>query len=102
MRSSLIELLPIGYSSIEEVSAKLGISKRTLQRKLYDEKTTFQKQLNHTRELLAKNYIKNTDMISDDIAFLLGYQDLNSFLRAFQTWTGMTITEYKKSLQKKI
>ncbi len=84
MRSSLIELLPIGYSSIEEVSAKLGISKRTLQRKLYDEKTTFQKQLNHTRELLAKNYIKNTNMTSDDIAFLLGYQDLNSFFRAFQ------------------
>lgn len=101
MRSSLIELLPIGYSSIEEVSAKLGISKRTLQRKLYDEKTTFQKQLNHTRELLAKNYIKNTNMTSDDIAFLLGYQDLNSFFRAFQIWTGMNITEYKKSLQRK-
>ena len=102
VRSSLIELLPIGCSNIEDVALKLGMSKRTLQRKLTEEKTTFQKQLNHTRELLAKNYIKNTDMISDDIAFLLGYQDLNSFLRAFQTWTGMTITEYKKSLQKKI
>lgn len=100
VRSSLIELLPIGCSSIEEVALKLGMSKRTLQRKLTEEKTTFQKQLNHTRELLAKNYIKNTDMVSDDIAFLLGYKDLNSFLRAFQIWTGMTITEYKKSLQK--
>lgn len=101
VRSSLIELLSIGCSSIEEVSTKLGISKRTLQRKLCDEKTTFQKQLNHTRELLAKNYIKNTNMTSDDIAFLLGYQDLNSFFRAFQVWTGMNITEYKKSLQRK-
>lgn len=100
VRSSLIELLPIGCSSIEDVALKLGMSKRTLQRKLTEEKTTFQKQLNHTRELLAKNYIKNTDMVSDDIAFLLGYKDLNSFLRAFQIWTGMTITEYKKSLQK--
>lgn len=100
VRSSLIELLPIGCSSIEDVALKLGMSKRTLQRKLTEEKTTFQKQLNHTRELLAKNYIKNTDMVSDDIAFLLGYKDLNSFLRVFQIWTGMTITEYKKSLQK--
>ena len=100
VRSSLIELLPIGCS-IEDVALKLGMSKRTLQRKLTEEKTTFQKQLNHTRELLAKNYIKNTDMVSDDIAFLLGYKDLNSFLRAFQIWTGMTITEYKKSLQRK-
>ena len=101
VRSSLIELLPVGCSSIEDVALKLGMSKRTLQRKLTEEKTTFQKQLNHTRELLAKNYIKNTDMVSDDIAFLLGYKDLNSFLRAFQIWTGMTITEYKKSLQRK-
>ena len=100
VRSLLVELLPIGCSSIEDVALRLGMSKRTLQRKLTEEKTTFQKQLNHTRELLAKNYIKNTDMVSDDIAFLLGYQDLNSFLRAFQIWTGMTITEYKKSLQK--
>lgn len=98
VKSSIIELLPIGCCSIEDVSAKLGVSARTLQRKLSEEKTTFQKQLNHTRELLAKNYIKNADMTSDDIAFLLGYQDLNSFLRAFQKWTEMTITEYKKSM----
>ena len=102
VRSALIELLPTGCSSIEGVASKLGVSKRTLQRKLTEEKTTFQKQLNHTRELLAKNYIKNTNMTSDNIAFLLGYQDLNSFLRAFQVWSGMNITEYKKSLGKEL
>ncbi|CDM67644.1 transcriptional regulator, AraC family [Clostridium bornimense] len=102
VRSALVELLPMGCSSIEEVSLKLAVSKRTLQRKLTEEKTTFQKQLNHTRELLAKNYIKNTNMTSDDIAFLLGYKDLNSFLRAFQVWCGMSISEYKKSLQNKV
>ena len=74
----------------------MGMSRRTLQRKLQDENTNFQKQLNHTRELLAINYLKNTDMSSNDIAFLLGYQELNSFLRAFNIWTGMSITEYKQ------
>jgi AraC-type DNA-binding domain-containing proteins len=97
VRSALIELLPSGQSSVDDVAEKLGCSKRTLQRRLNDEDTTFQKQLNHTRELLAKHYIKNTDMTSDDIAYLLGYQDLNSFLRAFSLWTGTTISEYKKS-----
>ena len=100
VRSALIEMLPGGQSSVDDVAEKLGCSKRTLQRKLSEEDTTFQKQLNHTRELLSKHYIKNTDMTSDDIAYLLGYQDLNSFLRAFSIWTGTTISEYKKSSQR--
>lgn len=98
VRSALIELLPGGEGSIDDVSRKLGYSKRTLQRKLKEEDTTFQKQLNHTRELLARHYLKNSDITSDDIAYLLGYQDLNSFVRAFNIWTGMTISEYKKKI----
>ncbi len=45
---------------------------------------------------IAKYYIKNTDMSTDDISFLLGYQELNSFLRAFSIWTGISVSEYKK------
>ena len=96
IRSALTELLPGGRCTADDVAEKLGISKRTLQRKLLQEDTTFQKQLNGTRELLAKNYMKNTDMSNDDIAFLLGYQELNSFLRAFSLWTGLSVSEYRK------
>ena len=35
-------------------------------------------------------------MSTDDISFLLGYQELNSFLRAFSSWTGISVSEYKK------
>ncbi|MDO5133491.1 MAG: AraC family transcriptional regulator [Eubacteriales bacterium] len=97
VRSALTELLPGGAGTVEEVAEKLGVSKRTLQRKLTEENTTFQKQLNGTRELLAKHYLRNTDMSSDDIAFLLGYQEINSFLRAFSIWTGMSVSEYRKT-----
>lgn len=96
VRSVLVELLPAGKSTIEDVANVLGMSKRSLQRKLKEENTTFQKQLNHIRELLAKNYINNTNLSSEDIAYLLGYQDLNSFFRAFSLWTGMSVTAYKK------
>lgn len=96
VRSALTELLPGGAGTVDDVAEKLGISRRTLQRKLTQEDTSFQKQLNKTRELLARNYISNTDMSSDDIAFLLGYQEVNSFLRAFSVWTGMSVSEYKK------
>lgn len=97
VRSALTELLPGGMGTADDVAEKLGISKRTLQRKLLEENTSFQKQLNGTRELLAKNYLRNTDMSSDDIAFLLGYQEINSFLRAFNIWTGMSVSEFRKN-----
>ena len=99
VRSALSELLPGGQCSIEDVADKLGLSRRTLQRKLSEENTTFQKQLNSVRETLAIHYIRNTDMTSNDIAFLLGYAELNSFLRAFQIWTGMSISEYKRKIK---
>lgn len=96
VRSALTELIPGGACAIEDVAAKIGMSKRTLQRRLGEEGTTFQKQLNNTREMLALHYIRNTDISTNDIAYLLGYQELNSFLRAFTAWTGMNVTEYKK------
>ncbi len=96
VQSALTEMLPGGQSSILEVADKLGVSKRTLQRKLNDENTNFQKQLAITRELLARHYLASSDMTSDSIAFLLGFQELNSFLRAFKLWTGMNLHEYRQ------
>lgn len=95
VRSALVELLPSGECSIDDVCRVLGMSRRSLQRKLKEEGTSFQQQLNHTRELLTKNYLRNTKLSSEDIAYLLGYQNLNSFYRAFSLWTGKSITEYK-------
>lgn len=100
VRSALTELLPGGAGTIEDVAEKLGLSRRTLQRKLSQENTTFQKQLNNTREILAIHYIRNTDMTTNDMAYLLGYAELNSFLSDFSVWTGKSITEYRKEMEK--
>ena len=97
VRSALMELLPSGECTIDDVAQKLGYSKRSLQRKLQEEDTNFQKQLNHTRELLAKTYLGSTDMTAEDIAFLLGYQEIGSFIRAFTVWTGQTVNEYRRT-----
>jgi len=94
--SVLMELLPGGKCRIEDVASKLCLSKRTMQRKLSGEGTTYQKQLNHTRKLLAINYVKDATLRNDDIAFLLGYQDTNAFLRAFNSWTGQTVGAYRR------
>lgn len=97
LRSALMELLPSGECTIDDAARSLGCSRRTLQRKLQEEGTSFQKQLNHTRELLAKSYLANTALSAEDIAFLLGYQETGSFLRAFAAWTGLTLTAYREA-----
>lgn len=96
VRSALMELLPSGECTIDDAAKKLGCSKRSLQRKLQEEDTNFQKQLGHTRELLAKTYLGSTDMTAEDIAFLLGYQEIGSFIRAFTVWTGQSVSEYRQ------
>lgn len=73
------------------------MSLRKLQRRLSDEGTTFQKQLNHTRKLLAKHYLSKTAMGSDEIACLLGYLELSSFLRTFSFWCGQSPSEWRRS-----
>lgn len=95
VRAALVELLPAGESTIEDVARKLVTSARTLQRQLSEEGTTFRKQLNHVRLLLAKQYLSTTDMSMDSIAFMLGYLEANSFVRAFTLWTGTTPAAYR-------
>ncbi|MCP3943047.1 MAG: AraC family transcriptional regulator [Desulfobacteraceae bacterium] len=90
VRNSLFELLPSGQSSTDAVAAKLAISRRTLQRRLKNEGTSFQKELNRSRESLARHYLANSSLPSTQISFLLGFDDPNSFFRAFRSWTGKT------------
>jgi AraC-like DNA-binding protein len=90
VRSTLLETLPAGEVSMQVISRKLAISARTLQRRLQDEGTSFQQTLDTLRESLALHYLRNTEMSSAEISFLLGFEDSNSFARAFQSWTGKT------------
>ncbi|MEM9459879.1 MAG: AraC family transcriptional regulator ligand-binding domain-containing protein [Myxococcota bacterium] len=97
VRAALLESLPGGESSMEEIASKLAISKRTLQRRLRDEGTTFQAVLNATREDLARYYLSKTKLSGSEISYLLGFEDPNSFFRAFHTWTGQTTEQVRLS-----
>lgn len=95
LRAVLVEMLPAGECTADEAAHRLGTSKRSLQRALTAEGTTFAKQLAHTRELLARRYLATTHMPTEEIAYLLGYVEHNSFLRAFSAWTGTTPAKYR-------
>lgn len=90
VRACLVEIMASGDCSIGDVADRLGMSARTLQRKLKQEDTNFQKELDTLREELARYYLSNTDYTNNQIAFLLGYEEPASFFRAFRTWTGQT------------
>lgn len=90
VRSLLLEMLPSGQASVDELASRLLLSRRTLQRRLNDEKTSFKAVLSEIREQLARHYIMHSELSYIQIAFLLGYDDPNSFFRAFHTWTGLT------------
>lgn len=90
VRAALNETLPAGDPSIGAVTSQLATSARTLQRQLSQEGTSFQAILASTRERLARHYLTRDELRTSEIAFLLGYDDANSFYRAFKSWTGTT------------
>jgi len=90
VKALLLELLPSNAATVDVVADRLAVSKRTLQRRLEDEGENFRMLVSSTREQLARHYLTNTSMSGGEIAFLLGFEDPNSFYRAFQEWTGQT------------
>lgn len=97
VRRALHEMLPAGQSSIQETANRLGMSKRSLQRRLSEESSSYQEVLNATRRALAHAYLSRSSVSLIEIAYLLGFQDGNSFIRAFRDWTGQTPGEYRTS-----
>ena len=83
--------------SLEEVARKLNYSTRSLRRYLQTEGVSYQELVNEFRCDLSKEYLKSAYLTNQEIAFLLGYQDVKAFLRAFKAWTGMTISEYRSN-----
>jgi AraC-like DNA-binding protein len=90
IRSALLECLPSGEASIDGPAHRLGMSPRTLQRRLKDEGFAFRDILKNTREQLSRHYLLNTRLPYSEIAFLIGFDEPSSFFRAFREWTGTT------------
>jgi AraC-like DNA-binding protein len=93
VRAALIEMLPAGHATADAVGSHLGLSTRSLHRRLSTEGTSFQTILNATRTELSLHYLRREDVSIEEISYLLAFRDPNSFYRAFRGWTGMTPRE---------
>lgn len=95
VQQALFSAIPAGAFQTEDIAKRLGVSVRTLQRNLTAEGTTFQQQVQEVQKAMAFSYLK-MNLTTEEIASLLGYNEVNSFVRAFGKWTGTTITEYRR------
>ena len=97
IKKVIIEHLPSGDATVENIAEELGISVRTLQRQLQEEGTNFLNLLHETRRELAKMYISNRSMDLSEVAFLLGFSELSTFSRSFKKWTGKSPVQYRRA-----
>ena len=83
---------------LEEVAKHLGLSPRTVQRRLReDSETTFQAVRDELRERLSKSLLHETNLSVEAIAKRLGFSAATNFRAAFKRWTGMTVTEFRRT-----
>ncbi|MDI1479354.1 AraC family transcriptional regulator [Polyangium sp. y55x31] len=82
--------------SVDKVAKDLRMSPRTLQRRLGEAGTSYQRLLDDVRYQSARRLLARTDLEAGEVAFLLGFEELNSFARAFQGWEGMTPARYRR------
>jgi len=81
--------------TLQHVAEDLHLSVRTLQRRLTDAGITFQQLVEETRRELAHHYLKQSAVELNETAYLLGYEDANSFFRAFHVWEGTSPGEWR-------
>lgn len=95
VRAMVNSLLLTGQCSQLVVAASLGLSERTLQRRLRQEGTSFRELLDEVRSALAVNYMREPRFRLTDIAQLLGYSELSVFSRSFKRWFGVSPRQWQ-------
>jgi AraC-like DNA-binding protein len=82
--------------TLEEVARDVGMSERTLRRRLAEEGLTYALLVNDQRKEGSLAMLRSRELTIDNVASRLGYANAANFTRAFRQWTGMTPTEYRR------
>jgi AraC-like DNA-binding protein len=95
VENAISSLLPHGRVLVEDVARSLGMSERTLARKLADEGLNFTKILQQLRRDLAVRYLNDPKLHVSKIAWLLGFNEVSAFTHTFKRWTGKTPSQMR-------
>ena len=97
VRSKLLQKIAGGEHAAELIALSLGLSLRTMQRRLMMEGTSFNALLTEVRRELARVYLRDTQYTHGEISFLLGFDEPNSFYRAFRSWFDTTPDKFRSA-----
>ena len=98
VENAISSLLPHGKVLVEDVARSLGMSKRTLARRLSDEGLNFTETLQQLRRDLAVRYLDDRKLHVSKIAWLLGFHEVSAFTHAFKRWTGKTPRQMRAAI----
>lgn len=101
-KAHLLEHLTSGEPSEGELAAALGLSRRTLQRKLAAFGLSYKRLVDEVREQLARRYLDDPQRSLTEITFLLGFSEQSAFTRAFRRWNGESPSTYRQRRQQAI
>ncbi len=96
LKRMLAELMAAGEANADAACRALLLSRRTLQRRLRAEKTSFKTVLQEVRAVLAVNYLSDKRLNGLEVAMLLGYSSISSFTTAFKSWYDIPPAEYRQ------
>ena len=88
---------PKRFPTADEVAGQLGLSLRTLHRKLAKDGLSYQELLDNMRKSVAVEFLENTHLLIDQVAERVGFADATSFRKAFRKWTGHSPTDYRRA-----
>jgi AraC-like DNA-binding protein len=95
VENAISSLLPHGRVLVEDIARSLGMSERTLARKLSDEGLNFTEIFQELRRDVATRYLDDRKLHVSKIAWLLGFNEVSAFTHAFKRWTGKTPSEMR-------
>ena len=96
VENAIVPLLPHGKAQVGEIARQLGVSQRTLARRLIAEESLLLRGLENLRSDLANRYLADPELAVSQIAWLLGYRDVGAFSHAFKRWTGKTPSQARR------
>jgi len=95
VENAISSMLPHGRVLLRDIARSLGMSQRTLARKLADEGLNFSEILEHLRRDLAVRYLDDRKLHISKIAWLVGFHEVSAFTHAFKRWTGKTPSQMR-------
>lgn len=86
--------------SLEAVAEQLGLTSRTLRRRLQERGSSYQQILDSVREAVARDYLLNTELSIEQIAVLVGFSEATTFRSTFKRWTGQSAADIRRTAER--